>query len=91
MSRRKRRNKVYGKKLASASRRRPGRSLIKNHNNDYHNFAGEYRAREVEFGHGRAKSKEWNTDRARELKRGLRELRQLRRDDPNLFDRGAMK
>ena len=58
---------------------------------DMYDFAGEYAAREVEFGHGRRKSDEWNNTAAFDLHRELEKLRSIRKNDPNTFDRGAMK
>jgi|GEM_PF-5173948 hypothetical protein len=59
--------------------------------NDSYNFAGEYSARNVEYGHGRRKSDEWNDSAAYDLKKELDKLWQIRKDDPNTFDRQAMK
>ena len=52
--------------------------LVKNSGNDMHNFAGEYEARNVEFGHGRRKSDEWNDRSAFDLPNKLREEREAR-------------
>lgn len=65
--------------------------LVDTRNSDTYNFVGEYNARNVEFGHGRRKSAEWNDDKAIELQKTLNSLRQLRKTDPNIFDREAMK
>lgn len=65
--------------------------LINSKNNDAYNFAGEYSARNVEFGHGRQKSQEWNIEAAKSLRAELEHLKKLHHDDPNTFDRGAMK
>lgn len=59
--------------------------------NDSYNFAGEYTARNVEYGHGRRKSDEWNDSTAYDLNKELDKLRQIRKEDPNTFDRQAMK
>ena len=58
---------------------------------DYSSPANEYESRQVEFGHGRTKSKEWNDETARGLKSELRTARKLQKSDPNTFDRFAMK
>ena len=58
---------------------------------DYNDLAGEYESRQLEFGHGRAKSKEWNDEIAKELRNELRAARKLQKRDPNTFDRFAMK
>ena len=52
--------------------------LVNNSGNDMHNFAGEYEARNVEFGHGRKKSEEWNDRSAFDLKDKLKEEREAR-------------
>ncbi len=59
--------------------------------NDAYNFAGEYSARNVEYGHGRRKTDEWNDATAYDLNNKLDELRKIQKVDPNTFDRGAMK
>ncbi len=59
--------------------------------NDAYNFAGEYSARNVEYGHGRRKTDEWNDDTALVLSEELNKLRKIQKEDPNTFDRGAMK
>lgn len=59
--------------------------------NDAYNFAGEYSARNVEYGHGRRKTDEWNDATAYDLNNKLNELRKIQKADPNTFDRGAMK
>ncbi|MBO7131881.1 hypothetical protein J6V85_01260 [Candidatus Saccharibacteria bacterium] len=58
------------------------------HSLDYDNPAAEYESRQVEFGHGRAKSKEWNDEIARSLKG---ELRRARKQKPDWTDRFALK
>ena len=58
------------------------------HSLDYDNPVAEYESRQVEFGHGRAKSKEWNDEIARSL-RG--ELRRARKQKPDWTDRFALK
>lgn len=42
------------------------------HSLDYDNPAAEYESRQVEFGHGRAKSKEWNDEIARKFQKELK-------------------
>ena len=42
------------------------------HSLDYDNPAAEYESRQVEFGHGRAKSKEWNDEVARKFQKELK-------------------
>ena len=59
--------------------------------NDAYNFASEYEARNVEYGHGRRKSDEWNDATAHDLEKELNRLRQIQKEDPNTFDRQAMK
>ena len=65
--------------------------LINSDGKDMYDFAGEYESRNIEYGHGRRKSDEWNNMAALDLKRELDNLRKVQRDDPNTFDRGAMK
>lgn len=65
--------------------------LVNTKGNDSYNFAGEYSARNVEFGHGRQKSLEWNDVKAFNLQKELQRLRDLKESDPNTFDREAMK
>ncbi len=65
--------------------------LINSDGKDMYDLAGEYAAREVEFGHGRRKSDEWNNAAALDLRRELDKLRSIQKNDPNTFDRGAMK
>lgn len=65
--------------------------LLNSDGKDMYDFAGEYESRNVEYGHGRRKSDEWNNNAALDLKRELDNLRRAQRDDPNTFDRGAMK
>ena len=55
---------------------------------DHNNPADEYEARNIEFGHGRKKSREWNDTTAKELQK---ELEQLRKEKPDWTDRFAMK
>ena len=59
--------------------------------NDAYNLAGEYSARNIEYGHGRRKTEEWNDAAAFDLNKELGRLREIQRKDPNTFDRGAMK
>ena len=49
-------------------------------NKDFYDFAGEYQARNVEYGHGRKKSREWNDQAALNLKDELAELKRLREE-----------
>ena len=65
--------------------------LVNSDGKDMYDFAGEYESRNVEYGHGRRKSDEWNNMAALDLRRELDNLRKVQRDDPNTFDRGAMK
>lgn len=58
------------------------------HSLDYNNPIAEYESRQVEFGHGRAKSKEWNDEVAREFQK---ELRQNHKQKPDWTDRFALK
>ena len=58
------------------------------HSLDYDNPAAEYESRQVEFGHGRAKSKEWNDEVAREFQK---ELKQTHKQKPDWTDRFALK
>lgn len=89
---RRRRKKRQGGATTQGRRyKAPERPLVWTEGHDNYNFAGEYRAREVEFGHGRAKSKEWNDEEARRLKGELRKLRRIRKRNPDLFDRDAIK
>ena len=55
---------------------------------DYSSPANEYESRQVEFGHGRAKSKEWNDEIAKEFQK---ELTEARRHKPDWTDRFALK
>ena len=45
------------------------------HSLDYDNPVAEYESRQVEFGHGRAKSKEWNDEIARKFQKELKSSR----------------
>lgn len=45
------------------------------HSLDYNNPIAEYESRQVEFGHGRAKSKEWNDEIARKFQKELKSSR----------------
>lgn len=65
--------------------------IYDNRGNDAYNFAGEYSARNVEYGHGRKKTDEWNDSTAYDLNKELDKLRKIQKEDPNTFDRGAMK
>lgn len=55
---------------------------------DHSSPANEYESRQVEFGHGRAKSKEWNDEVAREFQK---ELKQNHKQKPDWTDRFALK
>ena len=57
------------------------------HSLDYDNPVAEYESRQVEFGHGRAKSKEWNDEIARKFQKELKSSR--RKSD--WTDRFALK
>ena len=52
--------------------------LINYEGEDMYNLAGEYEARNVDFGHGRRKSDEWNDRSAFDLKDKLKEEREAR-------------
>ena len=67
------------------------KQLFSTKGQDAYNFAGEYSARNVEHGHGRRKSLEWNDSRALDLEAELKNLHKLQEDDPNTFDRFAIK
>ena len=69
-------------KKASKSQSRPIANTA-----DYNDLAGEYKSRQVEFGHGRAKSKEWNDEIARQLQKELKN----RRKKNDWTDRFALK
>ena len=58
---------------------------------DYYDFAGEYASRSVEFGHGRKKSKEWQGAHVSGTGGSIDRMRSIKRSDPNVFDRQAMK
>lgn len=58
---------------------------------DYYDFASEYASRGVEFGHGRKKSKEWQGAHVSGTGGSIDRMRSIRRSDPNVFDRQAMK
>ena len=45
------------------------------HSLEYNNPIAEYESRQVEFGHGRAKSKEWNDEIARKFQKELKSSR----------------
>ena len=50
--------------------------------------------REVEYGHGRKRSLEWNADQSEKLREEIAELKERRQKDDigdNEFDRQAMK
>ena len=55
---------------------------------DHSSPAAEYESRQVEFGHGRAKSKEWNDKIAKDFQK---ELTEARRHKPDWTDRFALK
>ncbi len=57
------------------------------HSLDYNNPIAEYESRQVEFGHGRAKSKEWNDEIARKFQKELKSSRRKR----DWTDRFALK
>lgn len=57
------------------------------HSLDYDNPVAEYESRQVEFGHGRAKSKEWNDEIARKFQKELKSYRRKR----DWTDRFALK
>lgn len=57
------------------------------HSLGYDNPAAEYESRQVEFGHGRAKSREWNDEIARKFQKELKSSR--RKSD--WTDRFALK
>lgn len=79
-------------KSSSNSRQRAKtKPIYDTRGNDAYNFAGEYSARNVEYGHGRRKTDEWNDTTAYDLNNKLNELRKIQKEDPNTFDRGAMK
>lgn len=79
-------------KSSSNSRQRARtKPIYDTRGNDAYNFAGEYSARNVEYGHGRRKTDEWNDATAYDLNNRLNELRKIQKVDPNTFDRGAMK
>ena len=58
---------------------------------DYYDFAGEYISRGVEYGHGRKKSKEWQGAHISGTGGSIGRMQSIRRNDPNVFDRQAMK
>lgn len=57
------------------------------HSLDYDNPVAEYESRQVEFGHGRTKSKEWNDEIARKFQKELKSSRRKH----NWTDRFALK
>ena len=88
---------IFSPGLSNVSHTRTTRTQSKNkpiydnRGNDAYDFAGEYSAHNVEYGHGRRKSDEWNNSVALDLKHELDNLRKIQKDDPNTFDHGAMK
>ena len=58
---------------------------------DNDNFASQQFVRDIEYGHGRKRTAEWNNTIARNFRKELNQLRQKQKEDPNTFDRGAMK
>ena len=58
---------------------------------DYNNPISTYKSREIEYGHGRAKSKEWNDEEAKKLRLDIEKMSSIKRTDPNTLDRFAMK
>ena len=54
-------------------------------------YASQESSRKAEFGHGRKRREEWNSSIALDLKKELDNLRKIQKNDPNTFDRGAMK
>lgn len=67
------------------------RNGISAQNYDPHDLASQDMARNIEYGHGRRKSDEWNNKAAVKLNKEIEELKKMRFDDPNQFDRQAMK
>lgn len=55
---------------------------------DYSSPANEYESRQVEFGHGRTKSKEWNDEVAKKFQKEMKGTRRRKRD---WTDRFALK
>lgn len=80
-----------GKKNPSRLREDYSKPLHDTTGKDYYDFAGEYASRNVEFGHGRKKSKEWQGVHLSGTGGSIQHMKKLMRDDPNTFDRQAMK
>ena len=76
---------------STTTKQKKTKALISTKNSDYHNYAGEYEARNVEFGHGRTRNKEWNDSEALKWQKDIEKLRKQQKEDPNTFDRFAMK
>lgn len=57
-------------------------------NFDSNDPVSEFKARNVEFGHGRKKSQEWNDAVAKNFQK---ELEQIRKEKPDWTDRFALK
>ena len=64
--------KVIKLKKKRTISQKPTEPLV--HSLDYDNPVAEYESRQVEFGHGRAKSKEWNDEIARKFQKELMHL-----------------
>ena len=67
------------------------KSLYDERGKDHYDFAGEYEARNIEFGHGRKKSQEWKGVLISGQGGSIGKMQRLRQEDPNVFDRQAMK
>ena len=78
-------SKATGRKSQSNRRRTSSQNV------DQYDLAGQDIVRNVEYGHGRRKSDEWNDEAAYDFNRELHYLKRKRIDDPNEFDRQAMK
>ncbi len=70
---------------------RKKRNGISAQNYDTNDLVGQDMTRNIEYGHGRRKSDEWNNKVAVKLNKEIEELKKMRFDDPNQFDRQAMK
>ena len=76
------------RRVRTNRRRRKG---ISAQNYDTYDLAGQDMARNIEYGHGRRKTDEWNSYVAAKFSKEIEELKKRRLDDPNEFDRQAMK
>lgn len=72
-------------------RNKSSRPLYNPEGKDLYDLAGEYQARNIQFGYGRKKSKEWKGAIYSGTGGSISYIRRLQHEDPNVLDRQAMK